>query len=160
VRPDGTAVRWRFAFLGPGEPGAALPFLIDDETPRERRVPTATVTETVGGLEKVLVCVEDVDPVVDRFERALGATVEDTVRDATLDASVHLLDGVAGALLVPESGPLLDRLERYGDCVCGFLFEPGTDVPAARVGTSDWSGTAVEWVGPRGTPPGRFGLLP
>lgn len=158
-RADGTAVRWRFAFLGPGDPGSVLPFLIDDETPREYRVPTAPVTETVGGLGRVLVCVDDPAPVADQFERAFGATVERTVHDATLDASVHLLDDVAGALLVPESGPLLDRLDRYGDCVCGFLFEPGTGVPATRVGTSDWGGTTVEWVGPGGTPPGRFGLL-
>ncbi len=158
-RTDGTAVRWRFAFLGPGEPGAVLPFLIDDETPREYRVPTDTVTEAVGGVARTLICVSDVDPVVDRFERGLGATVERTLQDERLEASVHLLDGVAGALLVPKSGPLLDRLDRYGDCVSGFLFERGTGTPAERVGTSDWDGTTIEWLGPEGTPPGRFGLV-
>lgn len=158
-RTDGTAVRWRFAFLGPGAPGSVLPFLIDDETPRAYRVPADPVTEAVGGLARVLVCVDDGAPAVDRFERALGATVERTVHDATLDAAVHLLDDVAGALLVPESGPLLDRLDRYGDCVCGFLFEPGTGVPAERVGASDWDGRTVEWVGPAGTSPGRFGVV-
>jgi hypothetical protein len=158
-RPDGTEVRWRFAFLGPGDPGNVLPFLIDDETPREYRVPTDDVTDAVGGLARVLVYVEDVESAADRFERAFGATVERTVRDATLDASVHLLDGVPGALVVPGSGSLSGRLDRYGDCVGGFLFEPGTGVPAERVGTSEWDGTTVEWVGPEGTPPGRFGLL-
>jgi hypothetical protein len=158
-RTDGTAVRWRFAFLGPGEPGAVLPFLIDDETPREYRVPEETVTEAVGGLARTLVCVSDADPVVDRFDRALGATVERTVHDSTLDASVHLLDDAACALLEPDSGPLLDRLERYGDCVCGFLFEEGTGVSADQVGTSDWGDATVTWVGPDGTPPGRFGVV-
>lgn len=159
-RTDGTDVRWRFAFLGPGDPGAVLPFIIDDETPREYRVPTDTVTDAVGGLARTLICVSDVEPVVDRFERAFDATVDRTLHDETLDASVHLLDGVAGALLVPESGPLLDRLDRYGDCVSGFLFEQGTGTPAERVGTSDWDGTTVEWLGSDGTPPGRFGLVP
>lgn len=158
-RTDGTDVRWRFAFLGPGEPGAVLPFLIDDETPREYRVPEENVTEAVGGLARTLVCVSDPDPVVDRFERALGATVGRTLSDETLDASVHLLDGVAGALLEPESGPLRSRLDRYGDCVCGFLFEEGTGVPAERVGTSEWDGSTVEWVAPDGAHPGRFGVV-
>lgn len=158
-RTDGTAVRWRFAFLGPGEPGAVLPFLIDDETPREYRVPRDTVSDAVGGLARTLICVSDVDPVVDRFERALGATVERTLFDDTLDASVHLLDDVAGALAVPESGPLLDRLDRYGDCVSGFLFEEGTGTAAERVGSSDWDGEPIEWLGPDDSPPGRFGVL-
>jgi hypothetical protein len=158
-RTDGTAVRWRFAFLGPGEPGAVLPFLIDDETPRAYRVPAENVTEAVGGLARVLVAVSDPAPVLDRFERALSATVDRTVHDETLDTSVHLLDGVAGAVVVPEAGPLRPRLDRYGDCVGGFLFEPGTGVPADRVGTSDWGESKVTWVGPDGTPPGRFGVV-
>lgn len=158
-RTDGRAVRWRFAFLGPGEPGAVLPFLIDDETPRGYRVPDETVTDAVDGLARTLICVNDPEPVLDRFERALGATVERTLFDHTLDASVHLLGGVAGALLVPESGPLCSRLDRYGDCVCGFLFESGTGTSAARVGGSTWGDATIDWLGPDGAPPGRFGVL-
>ena len=37
-RPDGVLVEWRLAFIGDGEPGATLPFLIKDKTPRDYRV--------------------------------------------------------------------------------------------------------------------------
>lgn len=158
-RTDGTAVRWRFAFLGPCDPGTVLPFLIDDETPREYRVPANPVTNAVDGLDRVLISVSDPDPVIDRFERALGATINRTLHDEAIDAAVHLLDGVAAALLVPESGVLLERLNRYGDCVSGFLFERGTGVPTEQVGRSNWDGMTVEWVDPEGESPGRFGLV-
>lgn len=158
-RPDGTAVIWRFAFLGPGDPGAVLPFLIDDVTPREYRVPPDPVTDAVGGLARVLVCVREAAPALDRFERAFGASVERTVEDPTLDATVHLLSGVAGALVVPESGALRERLDRYGDCVGGFLFESGTGVAADVVETSAWGGQTVEWFAPGEIPVGQFGVV-
>ncbi len=158
-RPDGTAVDWRFAFLGPGDPGAVLPFLIDDLTPREYRVPSEPVTDAVGGLARVLVCVRETTPALDRFERAFGASVERTVEDPALDATVHLLSGVAGALVVPESGPLTERLDRHGDCVSGFLFESGRGVRADPVGTSEWGEETVEWFAPGETTVGQFGVV-
>lgn len=160
-RPDGTEVRWRFAFLGPGDPGAILPFLIDDDTPREYRVPEDTVTDAVGGLARVLVCVRDPNPALDRFERTFGAGVERTLTDDTLDATVHLLDSVPGALVVPDDSTdwLSDRLDRYGDCVCGFLFEAGTGVGREPIATSDWDDRTVEWVEAGDAPPGQFGVI-
>ncbi|MFB6169832.1 MAG: VOC family protein [Haloarculaceae archaeon] len=160
-RPDGTRVAWRFAFLGPGDPGAVLPFLIDDETPREYRVPTDPVTDAVGGLARVLVCAREADAPLGRFERAFGASVEHTVADDALGATVHLLSEVAGAVVVPDShtGPLADRLDRYGDCVCGYVFEPGTGVPAESAAASEWGDRTVEWFAPGDVPVGTFGVV-
>ena len=47
TRPDGQSIAWEYAFVGEGEPGATLPFLIADRTPRELRVrPSASVSGT------------------------------------------------------------------------------------------------------------------
>src|SRR5215472_1035981 len=44
-RPDGALVEWDSAVLGQGGPGAMLPFIIKDRTPRALRVrPSASVT--------------------------------------------------------------------------------------------------------------------
>ena len=37
-RPDGVELKWETANVGPGSAGSFFPFLIHDETPRERRV--------------------------------------------------------------------------------------------------------------------------
>ncbi|MGH7717739.1 MAG: VOC family protein, partial [Gemmatimonadaceae bacterium] len=48
-RPDDVVAEWDMAFLGDGQPGALLPFMIRDRTPRENRVPPAVpVTRSSG----------------------------------------------------------------------------------------------------------------
>lgn len=45
--PDGGEIRWRSASVGQG--GRVLPFLIEDVTPRERRVPGGSVSDHPNG---------------------------------------------------------------------------------------------------------------
>ena len=46
-RPDGVLVEWESAFIGDAGPGATLPFLIKDKTPREYRVkPSPSVSSS------------------------------------------------------------------------------------------------------------------
>lgn len=44
IRPDGVTLRWRTAFLAP-----PLPFLVEDLTPRDRRVPGGDSTRHANG---------------------------------------------------------------------------------------------------------------
>jgi hypothetical protein len=57
IRPDGVALRWRAAFLAP-----PLPFLVQDLTPRDRRVPggdSARHTNGTTGIASVVVGCRD-----------------------------------------------------------------------------------------------------
>ena len=86
VRPDGTEVSWLLAF--PRDP--ELPFLIEDTTNRDLRVPGGKATRHpngVVGLSEIVVHVDDFDGAVDRYGRLLRSQA-----DKTEDAAVFHLD--------------------------------------------------------------------
>ncbi len=56
TRPDGVRLEWITAKLGDGPLGSALPFLIQDVTPREKRVPhTKSAEGWIKGVADVLI---------------------------------------------------------------------------------------------------------
>lgn len=80
VRPDGYQLRWVLSIPGEGYRGVA-PFLIQDETPREERVPRQTAhANGATGIGTVTVAVEDVAPVRGWYEDALGRPGQPIVR--------------------------------------------------------------------------------
>ncbi len=86
VRPDGTEISWLLGF--PRDP--ELPFLIEDTTNRDLRVPGGKATchpNGVVGLSEIVVHVDDFDGAVDRYERLLRSQA-----DETEDAAVFHLD--------------------------------------------------------------------
>lgn len=100
-RPDGYELRWVLSIPRAGYRGVA-PFLIQDQTPREERVPRQTThANGVTGIGTVTVAVEDVAAVRGWYARALGQPGQDFER-ADLDAvgvrfpvGPHTLDFVA-----------------------------------------------------------------
>ncbi len=58
ARPDGVELKWETGDVGPGSPGSFFPFLIHDETPRERRVGNP-VTKKFNGVAFVMIAVQD-----------------------------------------------------------------------------------------------------
>ncbi len=73
VRPDGARLEWITAPLGSGPPGMLLPFLIQDVTPRELRVPRSASAEgIVSGAAGIVIGApaEQVDGVVEQLRRA------------------------------------------------------------------------------------------
>ncbi len=67
TRPDGVSVRWRVAFLR-----APLPFLIEDLTPRELRVPAGGATRHANGatgIATLIVAARDEPSVDESYER-------------------------------------------------------------------------------------------
>ncbi len=86
VRPDGTEVAWLLGF--PRDP--ELPFLIEDTTNRDLRVPGGKATRHpngVVGLSEIIVHVDDFDGAVDRYGRLLRSQA-----DQCEDAAVFHLD--------------------------------------------------------------------
>jgi catechol 2,3-dioxygenase-like lactoylglutathione lyase family enzyme len=77
LRPDGERVAWRNLTLH--DPVAPLPFVIEDVTPREVRVPPAPATEHplgVTGIAGLTLLVSDLDRAAGPFAALLGAPGE------------------------------------------------------------------------------------
>ncbi len=117
VRPDGYKLSWVLSIPRDAHRGVA-PFLIQDETPREERVPRQMAHRNqVRGIGTVTVAVSDVASVRRWYARVLGAAGQDVSRDdlaatgARFTIGPHALDFVAprGA-----GSPLTGWLEARG----------------------------------------------
>ncbi len=127
-RPDGVLVEWQLTFLGDGEPGAALPFLIRDKTPRSYRVkPSQSVISTeLVGVTRVIIAVKNLDAVTRLFQRVYGWNA--TSRSENLEgfykkATMIEFENSPVVLVSPEeeNSWLVKRLEQFGDSPCSFL---------------------------------------
>jgi catechol 2,3-dioxygenase-like lactoylglutathione lyase family enzyme len=72
-RPDGVKIAWKTA--SPEDTGATLPFLIEDVTDRDLRVPSAAATHANGvtGVERIVVVVDDLATATSRYAGLLSA---------------------------------------------------------------------------------------
>jgi len=127
-RPDGVLVEWQLAFLGDEEPGATLPFLIKDKTPREYRVkPSASVVSTeLIGVTHVILAVKDLESTTKLFQKVYGwkeSTGSDRLEGAFEDARVIGFEDSPVILATPigNSSWLAKRLEQFRDSPCSFL---------------------------------------
>lgn len=117
LRPDGYEVRWVLTVPAAPHRGVA-PFLIEDETPREARVP-GEVTHRNGarGVAEVTVAVAEIAAVRRWYGAVLGAAGEPVSRDDLGAAGVrfrigpHVLEFLAPA---GPRGPLADWLGARG----------------------------------------------
>jgi hypothetical protein len=166
-RPDGVLVEWDLAFLGDREPGATLPFLIKDRTPREWRVPPATRLAEPGlrGVAMAVLGVEHLDRSVDLFQSVYGWPAPQLDEDAGLGARLaHFPDTpVTLAAALAESGWLAERLAQYGESPCAFLLGAAdVDTVARRfplAGSGAWFGRHVMWFAPARLKGIRLGLV-
>lgn len=117
VRPDGYTLRWVLA-IPAGEPAGAAPFLIQDETPRDERVPRERVHPNgVTGIDTLTVAVSDVAAVSRWYEGALGRQGEPVTREDVRGAGArfrigpHTLDLVAPT---EARSPLAESLAARG----------------------------------------------
>lgn len=117
LRPDGYRVSWVLSLAGARHRGVA-PFLIQDVTPREERVPRQTThPNQVTGIGALIVAVEDIATVRQWYERTLGTSGQGVRRDDLDAAGVrftvgpHRLEFVA-----PRTGrgPVADWLSARG----------------------------------------------
>jgi len=134
-RPDGQAVEWNLADVGDLGPGAMHPFIIEDCTSRELRVPTS---ESVAGSEltgvgKVVLGVEDVGAASEEFQEAYDLASPERASAEGGQLNVAVFPGEPLILVSPATGEgwLVDRLAKFGPTPCAFLLG-SRDLAASR----------------------------
>jgi hypothetical protein len=125
LRPDGVRIEWDLAVLGSGEPGSLLPFMIQDRTPRELRVPPADVQRSTGltGVAGVIIGVRDLAWSTELFRETYAWHTSETRADPELEATVVQFEETPVALAAPRSPTswLGSRLARHGELPAAFL---------------------------------------
>jgi glyoxalase-like protein len=127
-RPDGLLVEWELGFLGDGEPGSTLPFLIKDKTPREIRVrPSPSVAGSAAplrGIGVVVIAVQDLKSSSNLFRRFYGWEEPETSREHMEGTTLAWFAGSPVVLAAPEGeGWLSERLAAFGPSPCAFLID-------------------------------------
>lgn len=117
VRPDGYQLKWVLSIPRGGQRGVA-PFLIEDETPREERVPRQhRHGNGVTGIGTITVVVSDLGTVRGWYSVALGQPGREVVRDDLQAAGVAFMIGPHTLELLtprPARSPLRDWLSDRG----------------------------------------------
>ncbi|MGQ3327615.1 VOC family protein [Halorubrum sp. FL23] len=124
TREDGALVEWDLTYLGEGDPGSTLPFLISDRTPRTRRVqPTGDLaSSSIVGIDTVVLGVADLDAAVARFETAFDAGDPAMGESADIDAVTASFPALPVVLAEPRGdGLLADRLAAFGPRPIAYL---------------------------------------
>jgi hypothetical protein len=127
LRPDGIRIAWRVARLNVG--GAVrLPFVIDDISPHDLRVPPGTghsnAVEGIAGVTIAVLALADAEPL---YGGLLGASIRegDTIRYAAGDQVIALVEpgpadpGIGAFLERFGSGPYRVSLRGGSDLVAG-----------------------------------------
>jgi hypothetical protein len=159
MRPDGVALAWQSASVGPGPQGTFFPFLIHDETPRERRVyphdkPTMPA---VAGVALVVIAVRDLDSAIARYRKVFGLAEPVRQDDAGLGAHLASFAGTP-VVLAGSSGSgswLSERLDAFGEAPCVFVLSTKTQTFKVS-GKADWFGHPIAWLALGGM---RIGIM-
>lgn len=150
-REDGTLVEWELTFLGDGDPGATLPFLIEDRTPREYRVtPTADLANSpVTGVTTVVLAVRDRERAVERFRTAFDLADPYLTEDDAFGSAVAVFPDSPVAVAEPIGpGWLAERLDAFGPRPAAFLLARDRDAetPFDVREQGEFAGRKVEWL--------------
>jgi catechol 2,3-dioxygenase-like lactoylglutathione lyase family enzyme len=132
TRPDGYELKWLLS-LAQGNHRGVAPFLIQDVTPKEERIPqTVEHQNHATGIETVTVAVSNLSEVQHWYNKALGSEGA-TISDEKLQAQgiryhigPHKLDFVTP--LGPES-PLTEWLRAFGPAPYGATLRRGSASP-------------------------------
>ena len=151
VRGDGVVVEWDLTFLGEGDPGSSLPFLISDRTPRERRVqPTGDPTpSSVAGVDTVVLGVPDLEEAVQRFITAFELPEPTREQLTELNAEVAVFSDQPVALARPRGrGWFVDRLDEFGPLPVAYLLgrEDDTDSRFDDLTADSLGDRKIEWL--------------
>jgi catechol 2,3-dioxygenase-like lactoylglutathione lyase family enzyme len=156
-RPDGVRLEWELLFPGDDPPGATLPFIIADRTPRELRVAPSPSARTSGlaGVGWVVLGVRSIVQAALRFHVAYGWAATSIQKAPEWGATIAHVPGTPLVLAEPTSSGgawLAARLEQYGESPCAFVLATrDARRAAARLSlTSEtpWFGYPVGWIDP------------
>lgn len=164
VKPDGTRIEWKLASVGEGL-GIPVPFLVEDVTDRDARVPAASdggsdPAASIAGIADVLIGVESLDEWIDEFRTVFRCGEPNRHPVPDLDARAASFDAPV-TLLEPDGvGFLSDRVDAFPNRPIGCLFAAsGTGNGAVTDGSDAIRRieTDGEWL-PIDLP-GRFGVV-
>ncbi|HEX5416958.1 MAG TPA: VOC family protein [Chloroflexota bacterium] len=120
LRPDGQELIWRSFFLGPGVSKTALPFVIEDLTPRELRVPGGAASShqlPVTRVAGISLVVADLAAASEEFQALLN--LAPAVRDVPgLGPTARFQLGAQWLELIQPSAPgtpAAEHLRRLGE---------------------------------------------
>jgi hypothetical protein len=165
-RPDGTQLEWELLYLGEGEPGCVLPFLIQDQTPRAWRVPPQTLVSdgVLAGLDSIVLGVPEPESAIEMFRRAYGWPAPRREDDPAFGAHLAHFPGTPVTLAAPlsEGGWLAERLARFGASPCALLLRAHDFEVACEqfslAPAGEWFGQKVGWFDASGLGGTRIGL--
>jgi hypothetical protein len=123
IRPDGVALKWHSAAIGPEAQGTFFPFMIHDETDRALRANPSgkpTMPEWRGVVE-VYVAVRNLEEAVKRYREAFQLSAARKGFDKTLGAETARFEGTPIVLTTAHSGWLAERLAKFGEAPCAFV---------------------------------------
>jgi len=152
-RLDGKLLEWQTVSAGPGTPGAMLPFMIQDYTPREWRVQPSTSVKGLGldGIAAVVLGVNGLDSTAALFRRAYGWDAPLVEDHAEFGAKVAHFPHTPVMLAAPlaEDSWLASRLRKFGDIPAAFLLKTADLQQAAKrfqlTGEAKWFGGSLAW---------------
>lgn len=147
-RPDGVALKWTNAGVGPGPHGSYFPFLIQDDTPRERRVfPHGQPSvKGMGGVALVAIAVHDLADAVKKWRSAFGLPEPQMQTDPGLKAKLAWFSGTPVVLAAGDAGSwLADRVAQFGDAPFAVILHGRQAPRQARGDRSQWFGKSLVW---------------
>lgn len=113
-RPDGAELRWRSARIW--QAGRALPFLIEDVTPRGLRVPGGVAMQHpngVRGLANLVIAVADAERGAAQLAALIGAAHPPLAADRRRDAQIATIALDGQRVIVAEPGSQHSELQRH-----------------------------------------------
>jgi Glyoxalase-like domain len=147
TRPDGVALSWETADVGPGARGSLLPFLIRDFTPRENRVypsgkPTAPRFTGVG---LVVIGVRNLAESIALYRKAFQLPAPQRQRDDSFDAELAWFEGTPVALASPVKTDswLGQRVAHLGDGPCAVVLTAASGILGGS--PTHWFGRTLFW---------------
>jgi hypothetical protein len=151
-RPDGVELRWESANVGPGPQGSFFPFMIADETPRERRAyPQGHPTTTkISGVRYVVVAVSNLPDAIAKYRAAFQLPEPQQQDDRTLGARLAWFPGTPVVLASPQGAGawVAARLKQFGEIPCALVFGSPAPWPSAKAGEAKWFSHNLTWLDP------------
>jgi hypothetical protein len=150
-RPDGMSVEWMTADVGTGTPGSTLPFVIEDQTPRDWRVQTSASVKgaPIYGVENVVIAVNNLDASIALFRKAYGWAAPLTENQKDIGKLAYF-PGQPVILAAPSGGGWLsEHLGKFGETPVAYLLGTRDFAAAAKKyrlsGNRLWFGQKVAW---------------
>lgn len=165
-KPTGKKLEWQTAALGTKHPGAVLPFMIQDRTPREWRVqPSASAKEMgLGGVAAVVLGVTDLDSSIALFQKAYGWPAPVREEHLEFGAALAYFANTPVILARPlgKDSWLATRLRELGENPVAFLLRgPDFDKASAKakMASAQWFGRRLAWFGADELHGARVGII-